>query len=511
MKRRIGGLPGAALASGALFAFAFPPSSGLLPGFLALVALTLCLNKAPSAKTAFWVGYAFGAGQFLINFFWIANAFAIREGFSYGQGMAAVAALALAMALYPAAATSAAFYSAQLARNAATAVLFLPLTWLLAEYARGFFFTGFPWNPIGAMWGSWLPIAQLASVIGVYGLSAMTLLVAAIFAKALTAAPAQRKRTIGLGVVLSLAIYGGGATLLPGTIQPTFSSLDLVLVQANIAQRDKWKSVLLRDHVRTHVALTNSVPIDPQTQRVVIWPEAAYPYVIDTDPAAQQDLQSALGETTTLIFGANRFVNDPEGRTARNALFILHEGQIIEHYDKVQLVPFGEYLPLASVLRQLGLRTFVDALSGFKKGDGFRVIGAPNIPKFSPLICYEGIFSRTLLNTGERPDWILNISNDAWFGESSGPAQHLNLVRFRAIENGVSVVRATGTGITAIIDPYGRVTARIAPFSKNVLHTQLPQPRMSAPVFPSVGTLIPWATILLICALILAARHLKHH
>lgn len=483
---------GLALLCGGVFAFAFPPFSWVIPGFLALIGLAACVQRAASSKAAFWTGYAFGAGQFVINFAWIANAFSVREGFSYSQGLAAVMALAFVMALYPAAASLAAF---RLSGRAGAALknswVFAPafaFCWLLSECLRSVLFTGFPWNPVGAIWGEALVVAQTARLFGVYGLGALTVFSAALIAGLFT----RRRRgpcLAGAGVLALQAAYG--AWLIPAAPQPVYAGLQLVLVQANIAQKDKWNQVLLADHLRDHTRLSQ-VKNDPaqavgQTQkRVVIWPETAYPYLIEGDARAQARLQASLGAETTLIFGANRFV-DAARSSARNSLFVLQGGSLTARYDKTHLVPFGEYLPLSGLLGKLGLGPLVQGLSGFSKGPAVSTLKPRGLPSFAPMICYEGIFARHLGALTERPNWILNISNDAWFGKSSGPAQHLNLVRFRAIEQGVSVVRSTGTGITAVLDPYGRVTEQLPSFREGALSAALPRKLENQPFFSILG------------------------
>lgn len=485
---------GIALLLGAVFAFAFPPYGWAVPGFLALIGLAVCVQRATSAKAAFWTGYAFGAGQFSINFTWIANAFSVREGFSYGQGLAAVMALAFVVALYPAAASLAAHKLSQAktgGRNNSWVFAFaFALCWLVSEWLRGLLFTGFPWNPVGAMWGDMLIMAQTARFFGVYGLSALTMLSASLFAGVFMR---QWRGPAFAGAALLAVQAGYGAWVIPSAPQPLYEDLELVLVQANIAQTDKWNRALLADHLSDHIRLSNTGEDNPGKQRIVIWPETAYPYLIEGDKRSQKRLQAGIGAQTTLIFGANRFI-DPERSSARNSVFVLQNGDITGSYDKVHLVPFGEYVPFASLLKTLGVRALVEGLSGFSKGPGVAALEPIGLPAFAPMICYEGIFPRHMFALEDQPDWILNISNDAWFGQSSGPSQHLNLVRFRAIEQGLSVVRATGTGMTAVLDPFGRVSAQLAPYQSGSLIAGLPRGLVRSPLF---AVLDGWACVLL--------------
>lgn len=478
-----------ALPLGVAFAFAFPPWNFVLLGVAALCGLALCIKQAPSNKAAFWTGYAFGAGQFLVNFFWIANAFAVREGFSYAQGLVAVVALALAVALYPGFIALAAYRLSKSARGPWAFAFAFGLFWLLGEWLRGVLFTGFPWNPVGAMWGSVLPMAQFASVAGVYGLGAVTVLSAALLAGVLEPQSIKKRALSGAaGMSVFCAVFVYGSYTIPDGELPVMDDVKLVLVQANIAQGDKWDSTLLTSHVERHIALSQQ-GMGQAPKSIIIWPETAYPYLIESDVRTQYDLQRMLGSQATLIFGANRFVERGGARSARNTLFVLQGGTIKAGYDKVHLVPFGEYVPLGPLLSRLGVGKLVEALSSFSKGPGAQVLEVAGVPAFAPMICYEGIFPGHLSGLERRPEWILNISNDAWFGQSSGPPQHLNLVRFRAIEQGLSLVRSTGTGITAVIDAHGRIKSQLRPDIDDVLVSNLPKGRMSATLFARYGGL----------------------
>ncbi|MEO0411109.1 MAG: apolipoprotein N-acyltransferase [Pseudomonadota bacterium] len=470
---------------GGVFAFGYAPHALILPACFALGVWAGLLFLARRRRDAFWIGYCFGLGQFALNFSWIANAFAVREGFSYVQGVVSVMGLALVMALYLG---FAALLTHALSRRGSGGVAFalaLAMAWTLAEVARGFILTGFPWNPVGALWATVLPMAQFASVAGVFGLSLVTMLMVGLVGASLTGSMPPRGRilTALLAGSVFLGLWSFGAWRIPQGPSAVQGGIELVLVQANIAQKDKWDRGLLESHLRNHIELSQSATVSPDARKIVIWPETAYPYLIDTSPASQRELQRQLGEETTLFFGANRLVGQRGQETARNALFVLRGGALVARYDKSHLVPFGEYVPYGGLLKQLGVGTLVDALAGFVPGPGPTILEIDGLPLVAPLICYEGIFPSMVTALEVRPDWILNISNDAWFGASAGPYQHMNLALMRAIEHGAALVRSTGTGISAVFDPYGRMIASLELDEKDALVSKLPKPLLKVPLF----------------------------
>ncbi|MEM1019771.1 MAG: apolipoprotein N-acyltransferase [Pseudomonadota bacterium] len=479
-----------ALAGGAAFALGFAPTSWIWLALPAFGLLAVLIYNAASFRSALGLGYLFGAGQFLINFSWIANAFAVREGFSYAQGLAAVFALALGMAIYPAVAAASAWFIVGSRRSPWTFGCALSVFWTVTEIGRGAILTGFPWNPVGALWAASPIMAQLASVFGVFGLSLITVFIVSVTAAGLIASKTFMRRAMfvsaGVGGMALIAVYG--IWRIPTGAAPVHPDLSLILVQANVPQDKKWDRALLESHLETHISLSVSAAIPTDHKRVVIWPETAYPYLIDTSRAAQIDLQQRLGADTLLLFGANRLEERSDRQVARNSLFALKDTNLVARYDKSHLVPFGEYVPYAGIFRLFGAETLVDVLSGFEPGPGPAVVAVESLPPFAPLICYEGIFPGMLTALEERPDWLLNISNDAWFGMSAGPYQHMNLARLRSIEQGIPLVRSTGTGVSSVFDPYGRKIASLPIEQKDVLISALPQPLRSKTFYYSTGS-----------------------
>jgi apolipoprotein N-acyltransferase len=251
----------------------------------------------------------------------------------------------------------------------------------------------------------------------------------------------------------------------------------LRLVQANIDQHHKWDPDLRADSFRRHLSLSGSAPADnAPAPTLVIWPETASAYVLDEDPVARELIAEATPKGGHLLTGFNRFDFENEPKRAWNSLGVLNDkGDIEAIYDKHRLVPFGEFLPWRAVLSRIGLKKITDGSIDFQPGDGPASLAIGAIPAFSPLICYEAIFTGDVAPRDQRPAWLLNVTNDAWFGKSSGPYQHLAMARMRAIEEGLPLVRSANTGISAVIDPLGRVRAKLDLGTTGVLDQPLPK------------------------------------
>ena len=433
-------------------------------------------------KCAGVVGFFFGFGYFLAGFYWIAEAFLV-EPWRHGWLLPFVmTALPGGMALFFAAAAALAmlFWLPGAGRAFALAVAFG-----LAEFARDFVLTGLPWNLIGyGLLGS-LPLMQLASLFGVYALSLLAVLLfatpAAIFAP--SASPlAGRGGTAALAglLVLLLALgYGWGERRLAAA-EMAGTGTRLRIVQANIDQAEKWRPENSAEIFTDYLDLTKTGGLDGIT--IVIWPETAVPFLLADAPEALFAIAAALPAGTSLLAGSARLVEerDAQGALIRNRIYnsllvIDDEGSVVGNYDKIHLVPLGEYLPFQDFLESLGMMQLTGVRGGFSVGSGPRLLSVPGAPPASPLICYEIIFPHAVTEKGTRPGWLLNVTNDAWFGSSAGPYQHFHQAQVRAIEQGLPVVRAANTGISAVIDPYGRVLAEIGLGEKGVIDADLPK------------------------------------
>lgn len=438
---------------------------------------------------AAFIGWAFGFGYFLASIYWVGYAFYV-DAQRYAILMPfAVAALAAGLALFYAAA--AALAAAMWRRGYARLIAFA-FAFFLAEAARGYLFTGFPWNLFGEALAANDPHMQLAAYIGVYGLTLAALFIFAAPA-ALAAAPKARGRRLYAPLVFAIAALIGSYAFGLNRLRASAGEVEGVrirVVQPNIPQREKWKPENRQWILDRLLSLsrngTGGDDISAFTH--VIWPESSVPFLFGVNrgifiPEARDILAALIPAHTTLILGAERAEGILAGNSTYtfnrvyNSLFVLSQGaNIASIYDKAHLVPFGEYMPFGEVLAAAGLHAFSHRLGGFDSGDQpMELIRTPQAPDFLPLICYEVIFPGRVADLNSRPGWIVNVTNDAWFGDSTGPHQHLHQARIRATEEGLPIIRAANTGISAVIDPYGRVISKIGLGKAGVIDGPLPK------------------------------------
>jgi apolipoprotein N-acyltransferase len=348
--------------------------------------------------------------------------------------------------------------------------------WTLGEWLRSHVLTGFPWNLIGYVWANHPAAMQVAAIIGSHGLGLLTLLAVAGCALALRPGASRRARLVPLLLPAGFAlVVAGGALRLAGARHDMVPDVWLRLVQPSIAQEAKWQDVLRQRHLQQQVALSIQPAEDKPTH--IIWAETAIPYLIDEATPLREALGHIVPPGGALIAGAIRRQFDAAGHmTVFNSLFALNDkGNIAGVYDKVHLVPFGEYLPLRRWLHPLGLDAVAASGIDFSPGRDSNPLVIDGLPPARPLICYEAIFPDEIAANGQmRAGLLLNITNDAWFGRSSGPYQHFASARMRAVEQGLPLVRAANTGISAIVDPYGRIVARLGLDKVGVVDGPLP-------------------------------------
>jgi apolipoprotein N-acyltransferase len=438
---------------------------------------------------AAFIGWAFGFGYFLASIYWIGYAFYV-DAERYAMLMPfAVAALPAVLALFyaAAAALTAAMWRKGYARLAAFAFAFF-----LAEAARGYLFTGFPWNLFGEALAANAPHMQLAAYIGVYGLTLAALFIFPAPA-ALAAVPEARGNRLFAPIILAaialIGSYAFGVNRLRETAGEV-AGVRIRIVQPNIPQGEKWNPQNRQWIFGRILSLsrngTSGEDIGAFTH--VIWPESSVPFLFGFNrgifmPDARNILAALIPAHTSLILGAERAEGILEVDSTYtfnrvyNSLFVLGEGAgIASIYDKVHLVPFGEYMPFGEVLAAAGLHALSHRLSDFASGSqASPPIRTPQAPDFIPLICYEAIFPGRVADLNARPGWMVNVTNDAWFGDSTGPHQHLHQARIRATEEGLPIMRAANTGISAAIDPYGRVLTKIDLGETGTIDTGLPR------------------------------------
>ncbi len=469
--------PLVAFFSGALLTATFSPVSFFPAAFICFPLMIFLLDRVQSPRQAFSTGWWSGFGLFSIGLTWIGHSFTQQDNVPVVLAPFAILALAGLLSFY----TAAVFWLAQRfwVKNGFRVLLFAAV-WMLFEFARGFLFTGFPWHLTGTMWADWVPTAQLASVISIYGLSALTMVAASspILLFDRKATPSARV----LAAIPVLALMAGsywGQSRLDANETEYDLSVSMRLVQANVKQREKWIPRLIDDHFNRHMQLSRSGSDRGKAEgvKLLIWPETAVQReTFDRDSSVLRWRMSRLLDFGSYaITGAPRFERTPTGVDYFNSLFAFNSrGQLYARYDKKHLVPFGEYLPFQELLRELGLSQLTGGVA-FMPGPEVQTIRLPGVPPFSPLICYEIIFPGQVAREDDRPEWLLNVTNDGWFGLTNGPYQHLGLARFRAIEEGVPVVRSASTGVSAIIDAYGRTVSSLSLDQAGILDSPLPR------------------------------------
>jgi apolipoprotein N-acyltransferase len=462
-----------ALALGASAASAFAPLY-LLPALpVGFTGLLWLLEDAPGWRRRFAIVWIFAWGHLIASFYWIGFAFFVdAEAFGW-LVPAPVLGLPAFMALFPAAMIT---LTLRFAAAGAPRALALGLGWAASEWLRGHVLTGFPWNFVGYAWAGSDAMMQSAALFGVLGLGLLTVVAAALPALFGTIGWRDRRAWtwVGGGMAVLAALWVGGGVRLAGATVDNLPGVMLRLVQPNIPQQQHWTSEQRAARFERYLQLSSA----PGAERIThwIWPESAIPYFIDLDPGALRLLQDLVRGHGLLFAGADRrTLPDNPNIQVWNSLQVIGANGIVATYDKRHLVPYGEYLPMRPLLSVIGLRKLTDGTIDFSSGNGPAVLALPGLPPVRPLICYEDIFADEVGDDDGRPGWLLNISNDSWFGASSGPYQHLAMSRFRAVEQGMPLVRSTTTGLSAIVDPYGRVVQRLDLNQSGIIDGNLPQ------------------------------------
>ncbi len=470
---------GLAALCGAAMALAQPPASWPIVLFLALPPLVCLLDGARGWCGGFRVGWAAGVGYFAAGLFWIVEPFLVDPERHGWMAPFALIGLSCGLALF----WGAAFAAARRVWSSCTArILLLAALWTLAELARSYVLTGFPWALIAFAWIE-TPVMQAVAWIGPHGLGFLTLVAAMLPAVVLPRG--GRLSAVALSVVLVTLGWGAGALRLAQTVPDRVEPLVVRLVQPNAAQELKWRPEMQTEFFRRHLEMTRT-QADPMPD-VTIWSETAVPFVLGYADALQAEVAAAAPDGV-VILGIQRLEASPEREAWFNSLAVLRpDGQPWAVYDKYRLVPFGEYVPFADAVARLGVARLTTLTSrGFTPGSGPRVLAVPGLPPFLPLICYEAIFPQAMRAPEGRAEWIVQVTNDAWFGELSGPFQHLAQARSRAIEQGMPVARAANTGVSAMIDPKGRILAAVPLGVQGQVDVELPA-ALAAPIYARTG------------------------
>ncbi len=463
----------AAFAAGALSALAFAPFDVFPVLLLGIAVLVMLLDSAATERrrirSAAAVGWAFGFGQFVVGMHWIFYPFLV-DPVDHAWQIPFVAILFPGgLALFAALATAAAAY---VWKPGSARILVLAACYAAAEWLRGHVLTGLPWNLPAYGWGAALGVLQSAALIGAYGLSFLTLLFGASLAE-LFSNPRHVFLPAAMTALFAL-IWLGGEVHLNMTPTEFVAGVHLRIVQPNIPQDEKYRREFVQRNWDRLVDLTTKpTGISPT---IVIWPEAAPPVLLQRSPGALDQIAVLTGPNRALITGNQRMTIDPAGkRIFYNSLFIFgHGGRLLSTYDKFHLVPFGEYMPFEATLRELGITKLVGFPGSFASGDGPHTYELPGAPAVGPLICYEILFPGAVIGN-PRPGWLINVTDDSWFGPWAGPRQHLLAARVRAIEEGLPVVRSANTGISAVIDPLGRTMDTLGLDETGEIDSQLPR------------------------------------
>jgi apolipoprotein N-acyltransferase len=504
-----------AFAAGALSVLALAPFNIWPVLFLTFPILVWLVDGAAAGRlgglfSAAIAGWCFGFGYFVAGLYWIGYAFLV-DAKTFGWLLPfAVAGLPAFMACYTA-------FGLMLARmlwiRGPARLLALAVALAASEWLRGHLFTGFPWNVYGYSLTGPLVLAQGAALIGIWGL---TFVAVAVFAAPAVLAD-DRSDTrrpwlpLALGVAALAAIAAYGAVRINRNPTAYVDSVRMRIMQPNLQQDEKF-NYAAKQRVMSHYLDLSDRSTGPQSTGVrdathLIWPESAFPFLLTREPDAMAQIASLLRQGTVLITGAVRASELPPGQKierAYNSVYVIdHDGSILSVYDKIHLVPFGEYLPFQDFLEKLGLTQLTKLPGGFIPGERRRAIPVPHAPRALSFICYEIIFPGEAHPGAERPGWMINLTNDGWFGISTGPYQHLQQARVRSIELGLPLVRAANTGISAVIDPLGRIIKSLPLGAEGVIDALLPR-RIAPPLYARTGDI--GIALLISVALIIIIR-----
>lgn len=443
----------------------------LLLGGLAYLAFSL--YGASSWKQAFWRAYGFGFGLFLVSMAWITHALFIDIHKFWPLVVPAFLGFPLVLAFFTGFSGAVTWGIHQILASPRIFPLAFALSWVGGEWLRGHLFTGLPWNLVGYGFMVSDTLAQGAALMGVYGLSFLGAFLAASLAFVWHHRYANALIAL---ILLGVQTFYGHHRL--AHADPTPTAIRLRIVQGNIPQKDKWNPQLLQENLDHYLTLTTQDM--PSPPHIILWPEMAVPFDLGREQELRHRLAQAIPPGGYLLTGAPHFYHNPltGKRQVGNSLTVLDdEGTITEVYDKVHLVPFGEYVPFRAFLQKwFSIHKITPGTTDFTPGPQLTTLKLGDLPDLAPLVCYEAIFPHAVIAPdAPRPQWMVNITNDGWYGDTDGPRQHLDMVRMRAIEEGMPLVRVASTGISAVVDAYGRIQGQLALNTAGVLDMALPR------------------------------------
>ena len=508
-----------AFLAGGLSALAYAPIFAAPVLFLTLPILVWLIDASPNWRRAASAGWLLGFGYFFFNLFWVGEAFLVEaEKFAWLMPFA-VTLLPAGLALFwgAAAAVVRLFWTEGIARLFVFAIVFAVLEWL-----RGHVLTGFPWNVVGYALTYPLPLMQSAALFGAYGMTAIALFV---FPAPLVKLADHRRRPTGADVARAIALaaipiailFAYGAWRL-GAPVAFVSGVKMRIVQPSVSQREKWRAEFQRKIFDDHVALSLANPQGKADSLAgithLVWPEAAMPFFPLETPEALDVLATVIPPGTTLITGALRHYPNPTPGTAilpalrtLNSIVVLDDqAKLVGAYDKIKLVPFGEFVPFDVLLSAIGIQKLTHGRGSFAEGVSPRpLFTVPGLPPALGLVCYEALFPGEIVQGTARPGVLINVTNDGWFGSTTGPYQHYYQSRVRAVEEGLPLIRAANNGISAVVDPYGRPLQTLGLNVRGVIDSPLPE-ALPPPLYAKVGD---WTLVLVLVLFASFARVLS--
>lgn len=475
-----------ALLCGTLLAVALPPFYQLWAAFVSFSLMLYISSRKDSLCNLAAIGYWFGFGYFALGFYWIGNALLVdieRTGWLYPITLVLNGAFFGVFAIFP-------FMLTKFSKLIFLKILLLASGWCLSEWFRGFFLTGFPWNPISSVLAISPNLLQTLAWWGTYGLS---LIVVIIFAWPTIWLNKPNYKTFIAALLAPIALvvlWEYGTFVISHRPKINHGKAIMVrLVQPSIPQSLKWDKESLEENLKEYVELSHG--LDSNHIDFTLWGETAVPYDLTYDMEQVRKIRQSAPRYGYLISGFIRYEPDGNRYKPFNSFGVMNrKGSVVAVYDKSHLVPFGEYIPLREYLPKW-IKPVANTISEFGRGIKFETIKLEDYPEFAPLICYEIIFSDEVVRKDNKPKWAIVLTNDGWYGISSGPYQHLVAAQMRAVEEGISIVRSANSGISAVVNPYGEVTAQIPLGERGFLDTMVKPDEARKTIFGICGNYIP--------------------
>jgi len=500
----------AAYVFGFAAATALPPFNLVPILWVCFPALLFLLRGTSGVRAAFATGWTFSFGYLTLSLYWIAGALFVDIKSFWWALPFAVAGLPAVLSLYYGLAAMAA---RKWGLGRPDGLFFFALCWFLADMARGHLFTGFPWDILGYAWGDVLPILQSTSVFGIDGLTLLTLCLAVLPAAYVVCATKRTAHVLmGSGVLLLVGMFLAGQVRLDQASHEMVEGVRLRLVQPHTSQSMKWRPEQRLANFQKLMTLSFDQSADKPITHT-IWPETAVAYYLTEEPNIRARIAEVMPKDSVLLTGVVRRQVETQGedRYYNSLIAMDSSGTVVAGYDKFHLVPFGEYMPGRSFIPFQVISTLgVD----FTAGEGPRTLRVPHLPPFSGLVCYEGIFSGDVIEAEAPPSFLLNVTNDAWYDGTIGLAQHFAIVRVRAIEQGIPLVRVANNGITGVVDSYGRVVASFGANEAGFVDSDLPAPIKKQAFmglsFAPISFVFPWFLALCLVVIRLIRRKRRH-